>query len=427
MKKFLNILVIAGLLAAIVISGCSNRGTNAPVTTPGVKWNIVPDKHVFSPQLRFQINNPKEILNYSMYIPEAAIGSTNHPPQRVPLLVLLAPEGGDQYYYFDHGLFQLAEQMIADSVIQPMAIFCMGSDQVFGGYFYGNSLPAGFYDDIIGDSLITYLNNFYPFLIQEKAKRGIGGVGQGAYGAFRAVLQHPDSYNAISVTDGPLDFDGATGSGGFVPYFASVIAEQNISASTQDSFNLKFDSSLTHPLSRYFIGGALAFSPHDTALDYRDSLLPNNAGHKYTILQRYQISDSMTLISKIINGTTTPLYDPTGFDFHLPFLMNGQVYPPIWRFWMRNNLDSLLINGGHHQLDRTHIFIRTSAQASMSYHEQTLSFIQTLTNMDIPRTDRHWWDVAEYAGYPGSPATSDQYVYDLLKQMLIFQSNALGD
>ena len=26
---------------------------------------------------------------------------------------------------------------------------CLSSDQVFGGYFYGNSYPAGYYDDII--------------------------------------------------------------------------------------------------------------------------------------------------------------------------------------------------------------------------------------------------------------------------------------
>ncbi len=426
MKKYMIIFVIAGLLAATLLLSCSDRGTNAPASTMGAQWGLVPGRHVFSPQLRFQISNPKELLNYAMYVPEVAFPSDSQQARRVPLLVLLAPEGGDQNYFFDHGLKQLADQMIADGEIQPMAIVCIGSDLVFGGYFYANSLPAGLYDQIIGSDLITYLNNDYPFLINETAKRGIGGVGQGAYGAFRAVLQDPGVYNVVSVTDGPLDFDGANGTGGFIPYFPAVISEQNITTSSQDTFNLRFDSSQTHPLSRYFIGGAIAFSPHDTALDYIDSLLPNDAGHKYIIQQRFQITDDSTLVTKVVNGTTTPLYDTAGFDFHLPFTKDGAVYPPIWSLWMRNNLDSLLINGGHHQIDRTHIWIRTSPDAHMGYHDQTMAFIQTLTAMNIPRTDRHWWDVAEYTGYPGNPATKDQYLYDLMKQMLVFQSNAFG-
>jgi hypothetical protein len=427
MKKYMKIFVIAGLLVASMMSGCSDRGTNAPYKAPGGAWGLIPDKHVFSPQFRFQIKNPTELMNYAVYLPQAAVGSVTVPAQRVPLLVLLAPEGGDQFYYFDHGLFQLAEQMIADGVIQPMVIACIGSDQVFGGYFYGNSLPAGLYDSVIGSDLIRHLNNTYGAIIDDSAKRGIGGVGQGAYGAFRAVLQRPGSYNSISVTDGPLDFDGATGSGGFIPYFAGAVAEQNIPASMpQDSFNYYFDSSATHTLSRMFIGGSLAFSPHDTAIIYRDSLLPNNGGHKFTFTQRFQLADSVTWIKRVINGTTTPVLDFTGFDFHLPFTKDGAVYPPIWSMWMHNNLDSLLANGGGHQLDRIHIWMRTSPDAHLGYHEQTTSWIQTLTGMNIPRTDRHWWDVAEYSGYAGNPATKDQYLYDLMKQMLVFHSNAFG-
>ncbi|HVP07336.1 MAG TPA: hypothetical protein VMS71_05785 [Candidatus Acidoferrum sp.] len=427
MKTFIKIIAVASLLLVALMTGCSDRGTNAPYTAPGDSWMYFDAaKHVFSPDLRFQLKNPFELLNMAIYVPEAAW--TNQ--IRVPMLVLLAPQGGDQYYYFQHGLFQMAEEMIRDSVIHPMAIVCVANDQVFGGYFYGNSLPAGWYDSIVGGDLLKFTRDEFKMVYDEPGMRGIGGVGQGAYGAFRAALVHPGTFKSITVTDGPLDFDGSDGTGGFVPQFRAALLEQGLLGS--DSAFAKFDSSAAHPISRMLIGAALAFSPHDDSIRYRvdtvDTIVLGDTLSKalrISITNRYQLSDSTTLVTRIVNGYSQ-YGDLTGFDFHFPFDNTGTPYQGpnmIWQRWMRNNLDSLYWHAPSAQpLDGVQMYFLETPESDPNYgfHEQTTSFRNFLANRHL--NSQVW--VKEYEGYKGKPATKDQYLYDLLKDMLIFHSHA---
>ncbi len=427
MKTFIKIIAVVSLLTVAMMAGCSDRGTNAPYTAPGGKWMYNDAaKHAFSPYLRFQLKNPYELLNMTIYMPEPAW----YNQIRVPLLVLLAPQGGDQYYYFDHGLFQLAEQMIRDSVIHPMAILCIGNDQVFGGYYYGNSLPAGLYDSIVGGDLISsYMHDQYAMVYDDPGMRGIGGVGQGAYGAFRAALVHPGTFKSITVTDGPLDFDGADGTGGLVPQFRAALLEQGLLGN--DSAFAEFDSSATHPISRMLIGAALAFSPHDDSIRYRvdtvDTIVPGPdtlaKALRISIQNRYQLSDSTTLVTRVVNGYSQ-YGDLTGFDFHFPFDNSGQPYQGpdmIWQRWMRNNLDSLYWHSPSAQpLAGVQMYFLETPEADNGYHEQTVSFRNFLANRHL--NSQVW--VKQYEGYKGKPATKDQYLYDLMKDMLIFHSHA---
>ncbi|MGD8604869.1 MAG: hypothetical protein PVF49_09910 [Anaerolineales bacterium] len=429
MQKYIPIALLLILTVLLVGAGCSDRGTNVPDTPTEYavdRWQISPLlNHAFSPpsadttyspQLLMQIRNENDIQEIAAYIPQIAMPAPLGEAKKVPLLVLLPPQDGDKYFYFDHGLLQIAQELTEEGLIQPMVIACLGNDRVFGGYFFGNSYPAGFYDDIIADTseygLVAYLNSRTSATIDSPSKRGIGGIGMGAYGAFRAVLKHPGTYTSVAVGDGPLDFDGGfNGNQGLIDLFDDALAEQGLGPGNFKSF----DSSSVWPISRLFIGGALAFSPNDTACTYN---IQFGIRRIVTILTRDQIPDSTTLIEDVVKT------DMNDWDFHLPFDGSGAVYEGpynIWDRWMANDLESLLGDAGAGALDNVNMWIGTSPQAKWGYHEMTESWVRTLQN------NSYQPEVYRYNGYDGKPATDNQYVYDLIKQMLIFHSNNFGD
>lgn len=430
MHKFIAIVGFL-ILAALLAVSCSDRGTNvpdAPKEDTIEEWAINPlANHVFtqnpadptgSPQLLFQIKNRDHIQEMTMYVPRAAYPPPTGELKQVPLLVLLAPQYGSKYFYFDHGLLQIAQELLAEGKIQPMIICCLSSDQVFGGYFYGNSYPAGYYDDIIGspdnEGLVAFLYSQYSNLINSTSKRGIGGIGLGAYGAYRAALKHPGMFGSISVVDGPLDFDGADGNSGLKSLFDAALQEQGLTPAT---FKTNFDSSTAWPVSSMFIGGSLAFSPHDTLLDYDVAITGLGGQTRDTVYinSRWTLEDTVSLISGIIKE------DQGAWEFHLPFDGSGNVNQPIWDMWMRNDLSTLLDDAGAGALDGVNQWIATSTQAHYGFHAMTMSWVSTL------RGDGYAPEVHEYDGYDGKPATGNEYVYDLIREMLIFHSQSFGD
>ncbi len=441
MQRYMRFVIVAGLLIVGLIFGCTDRKRNVPNGPEISNWNIeTAAKHVFHPYLRFQLVNGNSFVNMGIYMPRVSMPEPNGSNLRVPVLVLLPPQNGDEYFYYNHGLFRLAEDMIASGEIQPMGIICLGNDRVFGGYFYGNSYPAGMYDSILGQDLFEYIGSTHPMILNERSKRGIGGIGQGAYGAFRAAIKHPEAYSSVSAADGPLDFDGADGNHGLKDLFRAALDEQGLTAATFK----QFDSSKAFPISEMFIGGALAFSPNDDSIrapEYiqflgmdRSKIPPDSIFEiRNRILERYQISDTTkpnwdttTLISGVINPSSGfgILDDATGFDFHLPFNGNGDVNPRIWDLWMRNNLKDMHDAVGGKPLAGTKMWIGTSSEADWGFHDQTEAWIATLkAKTYIENRD---YTVYRYTGYDGKPAHGSEYVYDLLRKMLKFHSDAFG-
>jgi hypothetical protein len=422
----------------LLIAGCSDRGTNVPLAPSESSWPIWPDfNHVFVPptlyatqnlypsQLILQIRNPSSLLQMSAYIP--AFGTVPMPAEyenkKLPLLILLAPQDADQFFYINHGLVELANEMISNGTIRPMAIVTIGNNRDFGGYFYGNSTPAGHMDDIMGallvDTFLTHQLILSPGLIDDSTQRGIGGIGMGAYGAFRALLKHPGIYSSISVNDGPLDFDGADGNSGLISLIPTVFQEQGLTSTTYRNF----DTAKVWPISRMFVGGAFAFSPQDTLVRVKLDLVNANPPYRnYTMLNRYSVtSDSATLFSNFVKGSDSLLSTGTNvrWGLNLPFDSTGSVSAPTWGRWMVNNLDTLLSKSPT-ALNDVKIWIAHSSEAEYSYAEQTASWIATLEDKDADVTVRN------YHGNSAVPATGNQYVYDLLREMLIFHSNAFG-
>lgn len=452
MRKNLIIAVLIISAAIIMASGCSDRGEKMAVAptygrgwgawpnadaafriSSGSQWADIAQTEKTPPQLLFQLRNPTAVLKLDVYVPKVAYPAPTGEGRRVPLLILLAPEDADQNFYRDRGLYVLMEEMMDKGEIEPMVVVTVGNDPTFGGYFYGNSYPAGQYDAIIGDTtsywdsdfneflqrgLLSFLDNNLAdgtILINSPSQRAIGGVGQGAYGAFRTILKHPGEFNSISVADGPLSF-----ANGLPALFPQVIAEQNArwaeKGKTTPWDMTQFDTLGTMPLSRMFVGGALAFSPNHLNINYTvynvttvgrpDSVRITSATY-WT--DTTNTDTSATIVTELI------LSNNGNWDFHMPFDASGNMNAAIWQRWMDNDLSTLLSDAPAGTLDNVNIFVATSTQAHWYYHQMTQAWINTLgSNVD---------EVYEYQGYAGSPATDNQYIYDLMKRWLKFHSD----
>jgi hypothetical protein len=419
-------LLISTSIVAFTL-GCTDRGTNEP-DRPMSKGGPLLAPHDFTRELYLQIRrNPsgqRVVLQIRGYMPAVSIPPIQGgQPQPSPLLILLPPQDGDQWFFVNHGLMELADELIGAGVIQPMVIACVENDNTFGGYFYAGMSPAaGYYDELIGRALVDYLYYGAEGSVDRSLPLGIGGVGMGAYGAFRAALLNPGLFTSISVTDGPLDFDGQTGNEGFVELFDDALIEQGLLG--QSGWRNKFDSAGVWHLSRLFIGGSLAFSPHDTMIDTTGIVEVIPGPPPYWVItipqsQRFTLNDSMTLITEIVKP------DEFDFDFHLPFDSTGAPYPLIWNMWKKNNLESILLRQGFSALQGLNMWFGTTPEYRFgNYRQQTLSWINWLRSSPI---DQNKIQVKEYSGYAGNPATNNQYIYDLMRDMLIFHSKCFEE
>lgn len=466
---------MAALIVLLMLaSGCTDRGAN-PNRAESLDGELEPGKnHVFGDDLFLvQLGNRTEQLPFSIYWPSRSHFDGDEEP--IPLLILLAPQGGTSNFYIHHGLRGLADRLIADGEIDPMAVVTIENRSVLGGYFYASngSNGAGKWDEILGNRLVPYLEGIYSTNLDtgKVDKRGIGGIGQGAYGAFRAAILNPGTFGSVSGADGPLDFDGPNGAGGLIHMMDTVFHEQpNLTAETfRRSPPVGFDTVQANPASRMFAGGAMAFSPMYTNIDsFITYSIRFDNREKYNIKvndvwldSSFQCSDWDTLINGPITTIicvdsilesvdTIPLLQPEyamvdengdtlyptflidsivtqeAFDleFFLPFGWDEsgalqKPYEPIWSMWMDDNLDSLLLNGG--SLEGVDCWVGTSPQAKWTYNEMTESWISFL------QAQGHSPTAFRYTGYEGYPATGNRYVYDLLEQILKFHSASFKD
>jgi len=440
-------LLVTGLIV-LMVAGCTDRVADSVKPGPKVmEGGVSSQTHVFFQEFLHQVGNKYQLLKMAVYVPKVSFPSnTGGEMQPVPMLLLLPPQHADEFYFFNHGLADLADELIADGGIEPMAIVCVQNDPIFGGYFYASgfsshysathdsvplydsvsaSAASGDWDAVIGNSLINYLQRVYPIILDDSTKRGIGGAGMGAYGAFRAAILNAGVFSSVSVTDGPLDFDGDDRSDGLLDLIGMAWQEQAALNAwfSADSFK-RFDSSRVAPASGLFIGGSLVFSPHDTLIQINISLFDAEPGiqdsvffeHRYSIdsVLSYDSTENATLITDIVKGDRN-------LDFHLPF---DSTWPSsrtpdarFWGLWMQNNLDSLLLGSSSDPLTGVDIRFDITPEAKFGYHNHTLAFIDALT------TEGHEPLVQTYEGYPGNPATDGQYIYDIMREWLIFHSN----
>ncbi|HOP06268.1 MAG TPA: hypothetical protein PLF13_03150 [candidate division Zixibacteria bacterium] len=425
------ILIIASLLGLLLAFGCSDRTVESePVVVE--EGGVSPGPHVFTNELIMQLGNTSQLLDYQIYIPAVTMDYQHGgEEQKVPWVIWLAPEGEDSYFFMNHGLNELADELIAEGVIEPMAIVCIPNEfKTIGSYFYGGhgfawdagtqdylgySYPAGYHDVLIGDSLVKRFEDVLAtwFITGDQTQRGIGGLGTGAYGAYRAALKHPGVFGSIAGADGPMDFDGPDGNGGLIRLMDSVFVE-NPNLTSDETLRTGIDSSRTYPIARLLMGGSMAFSPHDTLLNWSIRIVSGSQVLQIDTTTRgkpgYCITDSTSLIEHIVLASSSNL------DFHLPFTYSQRPYTPIWgKLWMSQNLDTLLAAS---TLEGVDCWIGSGTEFGRTYREQTMSWASTLEDAGLNPT------VFEYTGYEGLSGDNFRYTYELMRQMLIFHNNS---
>ena len=416
MQNKLFIILFLSLVLAVVFFSCSDRGntvlTNAYRSSEDISpWSI---QHEFDEELGFSMffeAHKFRKVRVKAYTPPGY----KHPNEGAPypVLYMLSPYGETEEFYFNHGLQDVADRMIAAGEIVPMIIVCING-------FYGNSWAGGRYVDIIGTiqneaatgSLIDYMDNAFNTISDlrygtgaGRVNRAISGVGMGGYGAVRIAVAHSENFSSVSAISAPLDFDGATGNGGFVPLFEQIIANLD----TIDYEDM--DTSYNNPLRTMVIAAATSFSPHDTAYEGR-RFYPFDWQHP-TDPQLWNADDTLRITD--LNTYFEPEGPLSPLKYHLPFDANGDPYNPIWSLWLDNNIESIMA-GFPGALDTTALLLITTPDAKYNFYQQTLDFSNYLTGQSIPH------DLKTYTGYEGYDATGERFFYDILQDILKFHS-----
>lgn len=271
---------IIGLLLLFTIStiffACSDRGNTIVVNEYESSAGVYVHDHEFDEELGFCMFTDVGLfrhLSYRIYVPSGYKSITEGAPY--PVLYLLSPYGDTDMFYISRNLKEIADEMIASGEIKPMIIVCVNGYNGYGGSFYGNSFAGGKYVDAIASiqgepttgSLIDYvdaaLNTIADgrFPGKGRANRAISGVGMGGYGAMRMAITYSENFGSVSAVSAPLDFDGATGNGGFVELFKQIL--DNANPATHAEFK-QLDTSYSFPLQTMVFAAAASFSPHDT-------------------------------------------------------------------------------------------------------------------------------------------------------------------
>jgi hypothetical protein len=200
----------------------------------------------------------------------------------------------------------------------------------------------------------------------------------------------------VSVVSAPLDFDGASGNGGFIPLFRSFMAEVGeANYADMDVVNDK-------PMQSMFFAAASAYSPHDTG--YIESVIADGV-----------IDDPTTLFTDFTLAPDAAV--------HLPFGPDGEVSEVPWNKWKENNIPTILSQYSG-ALDSVNVFMMHSTTwDGYSFNEQTRDFENLLmtTYGKIPGTPS--FDTMSYNGYSGYNNGANAYVWDILPIILKYHSD----
>ena len=422
MKGKYFIIVLAAALGVLLITGCADKTNNNPTRpgTPPQGYVFKQNHHSYS--IFFSTNNDHPggehgDKPYNAYTPPGYLDSAGG---RFPVLYLLPPFRSDELYYFEHGLAQVADRLIAEGKIIPMIIVAVDGRSLLGGSFYVDSPRQGrFATALVTDtsytvprfdnlgrllnvtylapSLISRIDNIFR-TVPESRFRAIGGIGMGGYGAARLALT-TDKFSSVSAINAPLDFDG-TRSGGFRSLFSQVYP-----AGSQWSI---VDTSLHNRAMSLLVSAAAAFSPQHQAF-YVDSV------HSLVGVDviSYTVTDSLT-------PTDKQSYLPRHFAY-MPFDSTGLINDEIWQIWMNNNIDYLYQQADGIDQNRFRLMRKlmvTTGYDEYLFNDQMNAFVAFL------RANNMTFDEKTMTGTTLAAAGADRYLYDLLEDVLIFHSEA---
>lgn len=421
MRLKLLALVLGVMLAVIFLAGCTDKTQNNP-TKPAVadkgllwKWPMQFESILTSTVFDAMTENPS-VRGVHIYTPPGYNWQGEGRPY--PVLYLLSPFKANDLFYSEHGLVETADKLLSEGKIQPMIIVCFDGRSLLGGSFYTNSIRQGNYFtacfgdtsyldvdvyltddtiaiDVFSNGLISRIDQAYS-TIQEKGSRAVGGVGMGGYGAFAAAVK-TDLFSSVSAINAPLDFDG-NGNGGFKTVINDI------------SSVWPLDTSVVDPSTSLIVSASSAFSPHVTDLaSIYYYFSPVSGARTFG----YVVGDTLTDDLKS--------YLPK-HQSHAPIDSTGAFDNDIWELWMAHNIDSLYINdveGFAAQFTDLPKLLVSSDEAKFHYDEQMAAFLDFLNSNGMAASTEH----KTFDGNNELPATAENFLYDLLEDVLIFHSD----
>jgi len=124
----------------------------------------------------------------------------------VPVLYMLHDYAQNEKAIRDSEMFDLADIMIEQGMIEPMLIV---SPQIDNSYLlnssekcliHGNShvtgLYSGRYEDYLTDEVMKYIEDSYN-VVKDESGRFIGGISTGGYAALRMAFANPDMFSKV--------------------------------------------------------------------------------------------------------------------------------------------------------------------------------------------------------------------------------------
>jgi hypothetical protein len=412
------ILILSILIVAALIYSCTDRGTNINEPTEvrtvnDVNWIT---GHLFPNYLAlsmFASVKSSPTIKCKPYTPPGY--STGGENAALPVLYLLPPYGGTEKYFFKHGLVAIADKLIAEGVIKPMIIACIDGSSGYGGISYGDSYTGGRYAGAIGGimhdekngSLIDYMDATFS-TNTEASGRAIAGLGLGGYGALKIAVCNSGNFSTVSAVSAPLDFNAA---GGLTTLFGNIISGINPSGVIPYSQYKTIDSADQSALG-LIISMACSFTPY---VDYDTLLWTTYPDTNFYANDTIRFTDTTTLVHP--GGNVLCM---------LPFDSAGAVYDTVWNLWLDNNISSLL-NTYPAALDSMNIKLFIANDQGYGFNDQTRSFGSYLNTYLAGRGISSDINEMVFDGYEGYPATTNNFVYDILPVLLKFHSDHFPD
>ncbi len=438
MKSRFIIAALIVIVGALLVAGCTDKTKDNP-TRPATPEQGLPFLNSWSfYSLFFSTEKNPGYMPATALVPPGYSWETGGGTP-YPVLYMLSPFRGDDRYYFEHGLAEVANRLWSEGKIKPMIIVSIDGRSPLGGSFYVNSAAQGrYYSALTEDedfliqhyynrnrfptpevnvvkllkshALVNRLDEWY-LTVPDAAHRAISGVGMGGYGAFAAVLK-TGMFGSVSAVNAPLDFDGADGNGGFKRLIPEVFP---------GSFT-GFDTSATNFARSLVVSAAAAFSPYYTGFTV-DSVYDDQFG-----AQTFSFKPSDSLVYTYLNPDDSLVADlSTLLPEHMlqvPIDSLGNMNSPaaqfVWETWMKNNIADLYAAddaGQAANFRNMPKLLIESKNADYYYTDQMDGFIQFLNSIGARHT------VIDFNGNSLLTGTADHFLYDLLEDILIFHSD----
>jgi len=158
----------------------------------------------------------KQPVHYCVYLPAGYDAAAKAPgAARYPVLYFLHGLGDNEQTLFNSGGWTLLDDMRGKHEIGNFLIVAPEGRRSF----YINSADGKFrYSDFFLQEFVPYIEGKYR-AGGSRAKRAIGGISMGGYGALRFAFARPDLFSAVSaqsaalITESPAELDAASRTG----------------------------------------------------------------------------------------------------------------------------------------------------------------------------------------------------------------------